>query len=228
MVFGNGVFARAFKKYEENPDVVIFASGVSNSKTTDIKEFQREKNLVKQVTQKHKSEKFVYFSTCSIEDKELVESAYVKHKMEMELLLSTIIHNYLIIRVPQIVGPSVNPHTIINFLCSKILTGEKFDLWEYASRSIIDIDDVEKVVSYIIRSTSLKNRILSIPCRSYAMREIVESLENVLGKKANCNFVKKGASYIVQDAVVEKIIKNQGIEFEYSYLENTFRKYYTN
>ena len=45
MIIGNGLIARSFKN-EKNyfKNVIIFASGVANSKNANLKEFQREKN----------------------------------------------------------------------------------------------------------------------------------------------------------------------------------------
>ena len=45
MVIGNGLVASAFSKYKNDDDVIIFASGVSNSSTNKKEEFEREINL---------------------------------------------------------------------------------------------------------------------------------------------------------------------------------------
>ena len=39
MVIGNGLIAGQFNKYRDNDNVIIFASGVSNSKETNSKLF---------------------------------------------------------------------------------------------------------------------------------------------------------------------------------------------
>ena len=39
MVIGNGMIANAFKQYENDDEVIIFASGVSNSKENNDSEF---------------------------------------------------------------------------------------------------------------------------------------------------------------------------------------------
>jgi hypothetical protein len=55
MIIGNGLIAKSFKK-EKNyfKNVIIFASGVSNSKNTNLKEFKREEKLVKKLLKKKK------------------------------------------------------------------------------------------------------------------------------------------------------------------------------
>ena len=48
MVVGNGMVASKFIHYSERDDVIIFASGVSNSKSAIKTEFDREKKLKEQ------------------------------------------------------------------------------------------------------------------------------------------------------------------------------------
>ena len=48
MIIGNGFLAKAFKKkFSKEKKIVIFASGVSNSKEKDKKRFRREIKLLK-------------------------------------------------------------------------------------------------------------------------------------------------------------------------------------
>ncbi len=98
MVIGNGLIANSFcKAYGNDPKVLVFASGVSNSRCTDVKEFQREFQLVKDNS--NFNGLFIYFSTCSIEDPSLRNSQYIKHKNKIELYISQNITNYLKIRL---------------------------------------------------------------------------------------------------------------------------------
>ena len=45
MVVGNGMLARAFKSYQKQDNIIIFASGISYSNETDSSSFVREKEL---------------------------------------------------------------------------------------------------------------------------------------------------------------------------------------
>ena len=60
MVVGNGLLGMSFLLSSENDNEsrVIFASGVSNSKETDIKEFNREKELILERGEINKRDKF--------------------------------------------------------------------------------------------------------------------------------------------------------------------------
>jgi nucleoside-diphosphate-sugar epimerase len=118
MIVGNGLIAKAFyDNYANRDDVLIFASGVSNSSNIDPKEFIREKTLLKSFLTERK--KIVYFSTCSIEDPSLENSPYILHKLEMEELVKGV-NDYLIFRLPQLAGKTDNPNTLLNFLYRKI------------------------------------------------------------------------------------------------------------
>ena len=117
MVEGSGLLANTFRSFKDNSDVIIFASGVSNSGCIDSVQFKRELNLVS----KYKTSKklFVYFSTSSIEDPFLKGSLYIKHKLEIEFYIKANFQRYLIVRLPNVVGKTKNQnvHTKSNIVC---------------------------------------------------------------------------------------------------------------
>ena len=47
MIVGNGMIAKKFKKYKDKGNVLIFASGVSNSNETRCTNFSKELKMVK-------------------------------------------------------------------------------------------------------------------------------------------------------------------------------------
>ena len=53
MVVGNGLIASQFYNYHLNKDVLIFASGVSNSSNKLQSEFDREVELLQESFKKH-------------------------------------------------------------------------------------------------------------------------------------------------------------------------------
>jgi len=108
MIIGNGDIAKVLTDSE---NIVFFASGVSNSKCIDDKEFIREKTLLLNT----KADHLVYFSTLSIYEK---NSPYTQHKLEMEnLVKSGMFKTYTIIRIGNITWGD-NPNTIINYFRS--------------------------------------------------------------------------------------------------------------
>lgn len=106
MIIGTGDLASAIIDREE---VTFFASGVSNSRCIDKKEYEREYNLLRSMPiEKH----IVYFSSLSIY---YGDSVYVLHKKRMEAAIKAFFQSYTIIRLGNISWGS-NPNTLINYL----------------------------------------------------------------------------------------------------------------
>ena len=134
MVIGNGIIAKAFSSYNENSNVIIYASGVSNSKETSPKKYERERKLLNNTILQCNKKTLVYFSTCSITDKSLQQSEYVSHKIAMEKLITNNCKSYYIFRLPQVVGRTNSP-TLVNFIAKAIKNEEPFVVQKNATRN---------------------------------------------------------------------------------------------
>jgi nucleoside-diphosphate-sugar epimerase len=225
MIIGNGLVAKAFyDNYANRDDVLIFASGVSNSSNTDPKEFFREKALLESFLSERK--KIIYFSTYSIEDPSLADSSYIMHKLKMEGLVKAA-NDYLIFRLPQVAGKTDNPNTLLNFLYHKIKNQEPLEVFSNATRNIIDIDHIEKIASYIIDKNLIKNNILNIcsPQKSFVL-DLVKIFEDILHKKANYKLINKGESFDVDVKFSTEVAKKLNIFFHADYLRDVISKYY--
>ena len=229
MIVGNGLLAEAFYRSRlDHSNLIIFASGVSNSKETNLFAFDRERVLIESSFDEKK--KFVYFSTCSIQDKTLKATQYVKHKIEMELLIKK--HsNYKIFRLPQVVGITKNPNTLMNFLHKKIKTGESFDLLTGASRNIIDVDDVVSIAGYLLGIMYLdSNNITNIATpNSISVLKLVRVFEQALGVNARFNLIKGGGSYSIEVTEALMAASKLGIDFDEpeQYARKIVTKYYS-
>lgn len=146
MVVGNGLLARAFEHYKDNDQVIIFASGVSNSQETDEAAFDREHDLLMSMP---KDKLLVYFSTCSVYDYGKQQTRYVRHKMHMERMMYYFPRN-IVLRLPTVVGHTNNSNTFFNFFKNRILSGETLNILLGATRHLIDVDDVKKFGTLII------------------------------------------------------------------------------
>lgn len=227
MVVGNGMIAQAFYRYADVDRVVIFASGVANSRTTDTREFEREQELLGRMIAKYGDKLFVYISTCSIEDAEASRSPYVMHKMSMEALVARSVKTYLILRLPQVVGKSNNPHTLVNYLYDRIMRGEHFVAWKNATRYLIDVTDVVHLTEHLIDHSTVRNTAINIASRPYAVPQIVAVLEKIAGRKAHCDYVDRGMHYHIDNTLTLQIASRLNVSFDDSYLESMLRKYYT-
>jgi nucleoside-diphosphate-sugar epimerase len=225
MIVGNGLIAKAFhENYANNDDVLIFASGVSNSSNTDPKEFLREKTLLESHLAEQK--KIVYFSTCSSEDPSLGNNPYILHKLQMEELVKGV-DDYLIFRLPQLAGKTDNPNTLLNFLYRKIKSQERFDLYTRASKNIIDIDDVVKIATYVVDKNLKKNQIINIAfLKNCSVSQLVKYFEDIIGLKAIYNLVDKGEIYYIENDLANNISKELKIIFDDKYIENILKKYF--
>lgn len=197
MVVGNGLIAGAFSSFAERSDVVVFASGVSNSKETSKSAFSREEKML--IESRSENRLLVYFSTFSVFDPSLNKSAYVKHKIRMEQLIRSSKVPYLIFRLPIMVGGSENPNTLINFLANKIRKRETFTLHSKACRYLLSVSDLSRILTDIINDSSFFNKTYNVSTtKQLTVLEIVASLERVLKQTAQYEIVEKGDCYKVE------------------------------
>jgi nucleoside-diphosphate-sugar epimerase len=144
MVIGNGLIASAFKNYEKYDDIIIFASGVSNSHETYSAAFLREKILLERTLRKNKDRLIVYFSSAGMFDE--TKNLYLMHKYAMEHIIMDSGNHYIILRLPQVIGDGGNPNTLVNFIVNKIKKDEIIDVYENAYRSIVDVEHIERII----------------------------------------------------------------------------------
>lgn len=226
MIIGKGLVANAFEKYRSREDIVIFASGVSNSFEQNSEAFLREEELLKESLLKFRSSLFVYFGTCSVYDPSAVASAYDQHKLKMEKIVREIASSYIIFRLPQIVGRSKNNSTLLNYLYDKIASGKFFELWDGAVRYLVDIDDVVRFVSFVIDDANRSDVILNfytVPCK---VLDIVTCLETIVGRKAVYKRINRGLPYSIPLLESDLTVFEAGIVVDEHYVENVLFKYY--
>lgn len=224
IIIGNGMLAKAFSKLNNKlPDCVVFASGVSNSKCEDPLEFNREFNLLKNALKYNK--RLIYFSTCSIYDSSLNLSPYIDHKLKIENFITVNFKDYIIYRLPNLIGITKNKNTLINCFIESILKGTTLNLYKDSTRYIIDVDDV---VNYVYLTKSISNSIINLNFNiNYKVLDIWQEVENVLGKKGKSRIIEAGYDYKVDNSLF--ISKLRGIEIpelnDKDYFRKTINKY---
>jgi len=230
-VVGSGLLARAFllAPVETYRNACIYAAGVSNSSCTSEAEFDRErKRLSQALSQAESANPFIYFGTCSVGDPEVRETPYVQHKMAMEMRVASR-SQHLIFRLPQVVGITPNPHTLLNFLHARIARSEQFTVWENARRNVIDVDDVVLIAQQFIQNPSLRNKTLNIANPvSYSILDIIRALEDAIGKPAVYNLVNRGSVYAINTNESSLAASRAGVRFFDDYLNKVIGKYYGN
>jgi nucleoside-diphosphate-sugar epimerase len=226
MIVGKGLLACAFEPhFGESSDVIVFASGVSNSLETRPGEFAREATLLRERLDSEAT-RFIYFSSCGVAAAESELTPYMRHKRSMESLVLSLPHG-LVLRLPQVVGCTENHHTLTNFLRDHIVSGEHFTVWVHAERNLIDIDDIVRIGVRLTTELPTEASVVSIAAsQSLLMPEIVRIFERVLGKVANCSYVEKGTPMVIDTAVVERLSAGLGIDLGEGYIERVIAKYY--
>ncbi len=108
MIVGDGDIGTVLHEVDR-PDILYFASGVSNSKEKREAEYKREMDLLlKQRRDLH----LVYFSSLSVF---YADTRYARHKLAMELLVQREFHPCTIVRLGNIAWGD-NPNTLINYI----------------------------------------------------------------------------------------------------------------
>ncbi|MFM2010699.1 MAG: hypothetical protein RLZZ479_1090, partial [Bacteroidota bacterium] len=210
-IVGNGLIANSFRKSKMVSDVVVFASGVSNSKELRESEYLRELDLIFE----YLGRKIIYFSTCSIYDPTLQDSMYVQHKLRVERMLTD--HGSLVVRLPQVVGHGGNGLTLANYLYDCIKNKHRFVLQVDAVRNLIDIEDVVNFVSTPALS-NISGCVINLANPfSISVVDLVAIIENAVGISAVFDKISGGSFYDIPLHETERLIDDYKSYFEGSY-----------
>ena len=227
MVIGNGLVARRFGSYNSQENFLVFASGVSNSKTKNPDAYNREMKLLKDSVQKYNTQSLIYFSTCSIYDPQERVSAYVQHKLHIEDFIQTRVARYHIFRVSNLAGKSSNPNTLLNFFFNHVKNGVNFDLWTNACRNIIDIDHAYLIIDHILKEDLFPNQVINIANpENHPVKKIIATIETFLNVKSNYIEIDKGTCFEIDISPIQHISQKLGIRFDPGYLRDILNKYY--
>ena len=215
---------KALKGWEDD---IIYASGVSNSSETRKELFDREIELINSCLKELKRDcSFIYFSTTSIQNVSKKHCHYIIHKLSIEAMLRNSGHNYLILRLPNLVGNSRNPHTLTNFFADSIQSSKPFKLTKNAIRHLIDANDLASILNDIKDKFGKTGAIVNVETnRPLTARQILDLMEGVLHKKADVIESEDPSlkdNYAIDDNSIVKYI----FETSDSYHRDLIRKYY--
>lgn len=180
MIIGSGLIASSFLDVELS-NILIFASGVSNSKEENLSEFDREKKLLLKTIYENLDKKIVYFSTCDYYDSKK-SSKYLNHKFEMETLIKENCKSWIIFRVSQIIGYGNKNNLLFNFILN-IKEDRTINVYSNFDRNLITITDVKKIVLNYIDNYDKEIINVANP-KNIKVKEIVKIIENNLNKKS--------------------------------------------
>lgn len=225
MIIGSGLIAKAFTNSVLHDGVVVFASGVSNSKNADIQDFNREFGLLEDTFKTSNQSLFIYFSTASIDDPALHNSPYVLHKKRMEQFIQDNFSEYLILRVSNVVGRSGNPNTIFNFIKGRIENNQRFELWTKAYRNLLDVEDLVIYTEVLVRE-GIKNRIeYAFNPNSISMPVMVALISEALNQSPEVELVDLGGGDFLNKEKLNPLIFSSGLNFGDDYYRRIITKY---
>jgi|LauGreDrversion4_2_1035121.scaffolds.fasta_scaffold55055_3 dTDP-4-dehydrorhamnose reductase len=204
MLVGNGLIASAFLDYKDNDDVIVIASGISNSKETDYKKYQREIDMIGSFI--GTKSKVVYFSTISVFDESL-DSLYVKHKRYIEKMISSNFDSYLIFRLPIVIGKTNNTNTFINNIKRKIISEETIYINNMSSIYIIDIDDIKRLLPNLIDVKNNETINVVFNNKEFVF-DVIQKIEILLGKEANKKIINDGFDFTIDPLFDDKYDNN--------------------
>jgi nucleoside-diphosphate-sugar epimerase len=228
MVIGNGMIAKAFKQYADDDRVIIFASGVSNSKETRQEEFDREEKLMKSLT--NEGAILVYFSTCSLYDPTLNSSPYVRHKRAMEYIARYNFNKSIIFRLPNVIGRTENPNTFFNYIKNQIQQQKTISVHRDASRYLIDVDDLTTLLPTAIENyknsheTGQQNFEVAFDNKTMVI-DIVKMMMEIMNKKSEIEIINDGCDYEFDRKSFKEYLKSINYEEPKDYTYNLLKKY---
>lgn len=229
MIVGSGMIATALRStLPAHENTCVYAAGVSNSACTNPVEFRREsERLAATISALPSSTKLVYFGTCSVFDPDAMQTPYVRHKLEMEAAVASR-GSHLILRLPQVVGTTPNPHTLFNYLYARIARSERFVAWRQAVRYIIHVDEAASIATDLLTVESAEREIINVAApRPYSIFEIISALESHIGKEAVMDVVDRGSRYSITTGRIESSIARCKIEFGSDYLARSIARTYS-
>jgi nucleoside-diphosphate-sugar epimerase len=221
-IIGSGFIATKFKKYLKfikKNKVIIYAAGISNSLEINKKNFAREIVQFKNFTQKN-SKKLIYISTYSVNDNSRNNKLYVKNKIKIEKIIKKNSGEYIVIRLPEIIGKTKNLNTLTNFFYYNIINNKPFKVFKNSHRNLLDIDDAIKNCIKIIRKNKNKNKTINLLNKKFnTPLQIVTNLEKILQKKGIYKFSNNKINKW-------NLKNNYFFHSKKNYLIKTLKKYY--
>lgn len=170
--------------------------------------------------------RFVYFSTCSVTDVDRATTPYAVHKRKMEALIQAR-GNHLILRLPQVVGNTDNPHTLVNHLVAHIRSFQPLSIWSHAVRCLIDVDHIAAITLYLLDNGLELDRTLDLaPPEGLTLQQLLVIVEETLGQRAIYTLVDRGGGATPDPTTFSNYAPQVGIDISPGYTRRLLHKYY--
>ena len=219
-VIGSGLLANSFMKAKDINSCIL-CSGVSDSHETRESEFLREKRLLLSSIFDNKEKLIIYFSSVQVNES---HTPYLKHKLNMEAVVKNNSKNYLIARLPQVVGVTSNS-TIFPTFIRNVYLQKEIPIYKYATRSLVDVDDVMRIIVYLV-SNGIRNKVFDLsPSVNISPLSIVTEIGKVLKLQPIVKIIEKGDEQRADVEFLRQVLTNKDFIFDSDYIFKIIQKY---
>ena len=136
------------------------------------------------------------------------------------------VENYIIFKLPQVIGPGGNSNNIFNRLKHQAKHDKEIVVYENIKRSLIDIDDIYKIAKYCISKTN-KEIINIASIEDQSVLEIVKCIISEIKSNSRIKIIKDHTvlnPVLSNSEIVDLCIKELKID-EYNYTVKKIKKY---
>lgn len=236
-IIGHGMIARSFLEHQHQfPDYVIFASGVSNSSEINPAEFDREYDLLYETLHNciNDGKCIVYFSSGGVIygkfEKTRTEkspvfpiSSYGRHKLLCESVIKQSGVDYLILRLPQLVGAHQNTNQLVASLIQQACLGQA-TVHRLATRDLLDVDDMVHVLMQLLDLNIRNETFIMASGYSIEVSKIFEEIQHILGTDAVITMLEQGDRQAYDIEKLKQCIPNE-LPFTLDYYKTIIQKY---
>ena len=220
IVHGGGMMASAIR-FTEGLIGAVFAAGVSNSGEIDRLEYTREHNELRSFIDSNSDKKVIYFSSYIAKDG---TSRYAQHKRQMESVIAETANDFLVLRLPQVVGKTTNS-TLISHFVNAAKTREKITIQKNAYRSLVDVTDVGRILSLFIGKNVTREVIAVGPLNPLWILDIVENIESILQLKIDFTLVDGGDRQTGDLSRALELLERNDPLFDEAYQYSVLKRY---
>jgi len=204
-IVGRGMIARAFEPLVPRLGrTLIFASGVSDSSCSRPEEYGKERRLLETTIDGCLADgrRLVYFSSAGAvygdwQDQRdettplSPNTMYGENKVVFEEVIRDSGVDYLIARLPNVVGPVQNPNNLVPTLVRQAVEG-RARILTHACRDIMDVVDVADLIARLV-TRGVSSQVVLVAsgiCRSAA--DLFDLIQEQLGTSATVQLVDGG------------------------------------
>jgi nucleoside-diphosphate-sugar epimerase len=132
-------------------------------------------------------------------------SPYGRHKLECEEIIAASGAKYLVLRLPNVVGPAGNPSQLVPSLVAQAVAGHMV-VRSGATRDLIDVDDIVQIVGALVRRGTTNATLNVASGISTPVEQLAGQIANILGVSPTFALVDGGDRQEFSIALVRSLL----------------------